>query len=124
MYYYRLYAVAIAVFMPLVRSDYNVEGAVVLVTVFFVAAIFRSRWYFSVTTDRVITQVGLIGRNTKEIRLRHIRTINTSQGPLERILGIGTTIFISAADGEAAVVFKGIRDPQGVKEMIRTLQGV
>jgi len=61
----------------------------------------------------------LIARNTNEIQLRHIRAINVRQGIVERILGIGTVIFISAAEGEAAVVFKGIRDPLGVKERIR-----
>jgi len=65
----------------------------------------------------------LIARNTNEIQLRHIRAINVRQGIVERILGIGTVIFISAAEGESAVVFKGIRDPLGVKERIRGLSG-
>lgn len=45
------------------------------------------------------------------------------QNIVERLLGIGTLITISAAEGEAAVVFKGIRDPQGIKEIIRGLSG-
>lgn len=65
---------------------------------------------------------GLIARNTNEMQLRHIRAINVKQGIIERILGIGTIMFLSSAEGEAAVIFKGIRDPHGVKEMIKELQ--
>ncbi len=54
------------------------------------------------------------------MRLRHIRTTMVRQNIVERLLGIGTLITISAAEGEAAVVFKGIRDPQRVKERIRS----
>ncbi len=67
---------------------------------------------------------GLIARNTNEMQLRHIRAINVKQGIIERkrILGIGTIMFLSSAEGEAAVIFKGIRDLHGVKEMIKELQ--
>ncbi len=57
------------------------------------------------------------------MRLRHIRTTMVRQNIVERLLGIGTLITISAAEGEAAVFFKGIRDPQGIKEKIRSIQG-
>ena len=57
------------------------------------------------------------------MKIKHIRSMNVRQNPVERLLGIGTLITISAAEGEAAVVFKGIRNPHGVKERIRGLQG-
>jgi uncharacterized membrane protein YdbT with pleckstrin-like domain len=63
----------------------------------------------------------LIARNTNEMKIKHIRSMNVRQNPLERLLGIGTLITISAAEGEAAVVFKGIKYPHGVKEKIRGL---
>ncbi len=83
------------------------------------AALFRFRYLFTVTEDRIVSRVGLIARNTNEMRLKHIRSMMAKQNPVERVLGIGTLITISAAEGEAAVVFKGIKDPQGVKEKIR-----
>jgi uncharacterized membrane protein YdbT with pleckstrin-like domain len=85
------------------------------------AAISRYRYQFTVTNDSIITRVGLIAKNTNEMQLRHIRAINVRQGIIERILGIGTVIFISAAESEAAVIFKGISEPYGVKERIRSL---
>ncbi len=83
------------------------------------AAISRYRYQFTVTNNSVIMRVGLIARDTNEMQLRHIRAINVRQGIVERILNIGTVIMISAAEGEAAVVFKGISDPYGVRERIR-----
>ncbi len=83
------------------------------------AAILRLRHLFTITNDRIITREGLIARNTNEMKVRHIRSMHVRQGAVERLLGLGTLTMISAADGEAAVVFKGIRDPQTVKEMIR-----
>jgi hypothetical protein len=53
------------------------------------------------------------------MQLRHIRAINVRQGIIERILGIGTLIMFSAAEGEAVVVFKRIDDPYGAKERVR-----
>ena len=62
-----------------------------------------------------------IGTVVNEMQLRHIRAINVRHGIIERILGIGTLITVSAAEGESAVVFKGINDPYGVKERMRGL---
>jgi uncharacterized membrane protein YdbT with pleckstrin-like domain len=68
-------------------------------------------------------RVGLIAKNTNEIQLRHIRALNVKQGVIERILGIGTIEFSSAAGEGAEVMFKGIRDPHGVKGRILIIQG-
>lgn len=90
--------------------------------VFFVfvglAALLRLRYQFTITNDRILVREGLIGRNTNEMKIRHIRSMHVKQNPIERVLGIGTLTTISAADGEAAVVFKGIRKPQDVKETL------
>ncbi len=64
----------------------------------------------------------MIARNTNEIQLRHIRAINVRQGIIERLLGIGTIEMSSAAGGGVEVLFKGIRDPYGMKEKIRNLE--
>lgn len=84
-----------------------------------IAAISRYRYQFTITNGSIIMRVGLIARNTNEMQLRHIRAINVRQGIIERLLGIGTLIFLSAANSESEVIFKGISDPHGVKEKIR-----
>jgi uncharacterized membrane protein YdbT with pleckstrin-like domain len=118
LYYYFLYFIGILLF-AFVNKTENIWGGIfaILVNVA-LAAIFRLRYLFTVTDDRVIQRVGLIARNTNEMKIRHIRSMHVKQNPIERILGIGTLTTVSAADGEAAVVFKGIHDPQMVKETI------
>lgn len=101
------------------KENFLIVGFLCLLITIILSAIFRWRYLFTITDNWVVMREGLIARNTNEMRLNHIRAINVRQGVIERILGIGTVIFLSAAEGEAAVIFKGIRDPHGVKERIR-----
>jgi len=117
--YIGFYFVGLMIFMISVSVRNIGVGLLLLLLCIGSAAIARYRYQFTITKGSIVMRVGLIARNTNEIQLRHIRAINVRQGIVERILGIGTVIFISAAEGEAAVVFKGIRDPIGVKERIR-----
>lgn len=121
--YYILYIIGVALFVILSDAGYTQGGVLTLLFVVGLAAIFRLRYLFTITDDRVMQKVGLIARNTNEIKLRHIRGINVRQGIIERLLGIGTIEMSSAAGGGVEVIFKGIRDPHGVKERIRGLQG-
>ena len=119
--YIGFYLIGLVLFV-LSISDRNVgAGLTLLLLSVGSAAISRYRYLFTVRKDSIIMRVGLIAKNTNEMQLRHIRAINVRQGIIERILGIGTVIFISAAESEAAVVFKGIREPNRVKERIRSL---
>ncbi|HEC99340.1 MAG TPA: PH domain-containing protein [Proteobacteria bacterium] len=123
LYYHCLYVVGMVLFGFSIKSGELGRGIFVLLLIVGLAAIFRFRYQFAVTDDRIITRVGLVARNTNEMKLRHIRSMNVRQNPIERLLGIGTLITMSAANGEAAVVFKGIKNPHGVKERIRGVQG-
>lgn len=119
-----LISVAMVVFLIAISRLEDVEVILIvelicLLIAIMVSAILRWRYFFTITDNRVIMREGLIARNTIEMQLRHIRAINVRQGIIERILGIGTVVFISAADSEAAVVFKGIRNPNGVKQWVQ-----
>lgn len=122
--YYLLYVIGIIPFAFYNNAGDITGGVLVLLVIVGVAAIFRFSYLFTVTEERIISRVGLIAKNTTEMRIRHIRSMMTRQNPMERLLGIGTLITISAAEGKAAVVFKGIRDPIGIKEKIRKLTEV
>jgi len=124
LYYYHLYIIGIIIFAIQAESG-NYEGSMTFILLILsIVAILRYRYYFTVSNERIISRVGLIARNTNEMRVRHIRSIGVRQNPIERILGIGTVIFISAAEGEVSVIFRGIRDPHGVKERVRVLSNV
>ena len=81
----------------------------------------RARYQFFITNQRVLMRVGLITRNTNEMSIRHIRGMNVRQNLVERLLGFGRVEIISAADGGAEVIFTGISNPQGTKEIIRRI---
>jgi uncharacterized membrane protein YdbT with pleckstrin-like domain len=119
--YYLLYVIGIILFGFLVNVGEIIGGFFVLLIVLGLAAILRYRYLFTVTKNRIISREGLIAKNTNEIQLKHIRALNVKQGIIGRLLGIGTIEISSAAGGGVEVMFKGIRDPHGVKENIRNL---
>jgi uncharacterized membrane protein YdbT with pleckstrin-like domain len=75
---------------------------------------------YTVTSQRVISRWGLISRNISEIDIKNIRDIQLQQGVLQRVFGIGSVALSSAGRAGAEVVFEGIADPDGVKEVIRS----
>lgn len=114
--YYILYLLGIIVFVFFYKSGDAKTGTFILLLLVAVAGLFRARYLFTITDDRVIARKGLIGRDTNEMKIRHIRSMHIKQSPIERILGIGSLTTISASDGEAAVIFKGIKNPHNIKE--------
>lgn len=114
-----LYLIGLVLFMLSISERNIIAGLILLLLCVGISALLRYRYLFTVTDNSIIMRVGLIARDTNEMQLRHIRAINVRQGIIKRILGIGTVIFISAAESESAVVFKGISDPYGLKERIR-----
>ncbi len=123
MNYYLLYGFGLVFFAIFSREGEILSAIFILHMAGGFAAVFRYRYLFVISEDRIIAQVGLIARNTTEMRIKHIRTMMIKQGVIERLLGIGTLVTISAAEGEAAVEFKGIRHPVGIKEKIRGMTG-
>ncbi len=78
-----------------------------------------SSTYYKVTSERVTQHRGLIARNTSEVELSDIRNIQVNQGAIARILDIGNVAISSAGQSGMEVVFRGIRDPGGVAEIVR-----
>ncbi|MCA9564585.1 MAG: PH domain-containing protein [Myxococcales bacterium] len=74
---------------------------------------------YMVTTNSVIARKGILSRYTNEIRIADIRAINIRQSLPQRIMSIGDVAFSSAAGDAEEVIFKGIRDPEGVKLLVQ-----
>ena len=122
---YLIYFIVGAGISLLAYHLYNIPAVIasIVVTVI-VVAILRARHLFTVTVDRVTAREGLISRDTTEIQLRYVMGTHVKQGIVERILGIGSVEIFSAAETSARVLFRGIRDPVAVKDMInRMIQG-
>jgi uncharacterized membrane protein YdbT with pleckstrin-like domain len=72
-----------------------------------------------VTNKRIVLKKGIIGRNTQEIKLDAVETVEIKQGAIDRILGFGT-IKITGR-GTSDLIFKNIDNPMEVKKDIETL---
>lgn len=80
-----------------------------------------SRDYF-VTEDRVELLWGLIGRSSKEVRIRDIRSIDVRESWIAGLLGLGSVDFSSSANAGIEVAFDHVRKAHRIKELVRRLQ--
>ena len=70
----------------------------------------------AVTTQRVVFKRGIVSRETEEIRLTAIETIDLHQTTWGRILGYGDVRVTGR--GESSLVFSRVVDPVSVKRAI------
>jgi uncharacterized membrane protein YdbT with pleckstrin-like domain len=74
---------------------------------------------YGVTNKRVVFKKGIIGRQTEEMKIGSIETVEIDQGVLGRILGYGDVKVTGR--GLSDVVFRRMDDPMAVK---RHIEGV
>jgi uncharacterized membrane protein YdbT with pleckstrin-like domain len=72
-----------------------------------------------VTNKRVVLKKGVIGRQTEEMKLKSIETVEIDQGVFGRIFGFGTVKVTGR--GLSDIVFKGLDDPIAVKRTIESI---
>lgn len=82
----------------------------------------RTTTTYFVTSHRIEIEFGIIGRNTKEVRIRDIRAIDVHQRGYKAIVGLGTVEFDSSASSGPEVIFTNVRRPHQIKELVRSLQ--
>jgi uncharacterized membrane protein YdbT with pleckstrin-like domain len=73
---------------------------------------------YSITNQRLTIERGLFSRELHETRLERVQNVNSSQGPLERLLRVGTVNFDTAASAAFDFSFHGVSDP---KVIVRTV---
>lgn len=71
-----------------------------------------------VTTQRVVYKTGIIGRQTEEVRLSAIETVDLHQSTWGRLLDFGDVQVTGR--GESSLRLHRVRDPVGVKRAIET----
>jgi uncharacterized membrane protein YdbT with pleckstrin-like domain len=114
-------------FVPAVQSfDYlwPARGALALlglILIFWIALDRRQRRYI-ITNHRVIVEFGLVSKQSNEIRVQDIRSINLTMTGLKAWFGIGRVEFSSAASDDAEVIFWNTPDAQKVRDLVRSLQ--
>lgn len=77
--------------------------------------------YF-ITTRRVEMEYGVLGRNTREVRIRDIRSIDVQQSGWRALLGMGNVRFDSSVSSGPEVYFRDVHRPHALKELVREMQ--
>jgi uncharacterized membrane protein YdbT with pleckstrin-like domain len=72
----------------------------------------------AVTTQRVVYKTGIVGRETEEIRLSALETVDLQQSTWGRLLGFGNVRVTGR--GESSLMFVRVADPVNVKRAIET----
>jgi hypothetical protein len=82
----------------------------------------RTTTTYLVTTKRVEMEFGILGRNSKEVRICDIRAIDVVQRGFDAVVGLGTVKFDSSASAGPEVCFRNVRKPHVIKQLVRELQ--
>lgn len=102
-----------------------VVGGILTLVAFIVllrALLGRLSHKFTITPDTVGSRAGIVTRHENEIRIADVREVAVEQGALQRIFGIGSILFASAATGGIEVRFEGVRDPTGLRNRVNDLR--
>jgi uncharacterized membrane protein YdbT with pleckstrin-like domain len=78
----------------------------------------RSTMY-RVTNQRVLIEQGVFSKTVDEIDLRYVDDSTFTQTLMDRLLGIGSVTLMSSDTNTPRYVLRSIKDPRGVREMIR-----
>lgn len=84
---------------------------VVFVVVLAWGLIRRMATTYTITNRRLTIRSGLLSRELHECRLERVQNVNTRQRLLERMLGVGTVDFDTAAGAAYDFSFRGVEDP-------------
>ncbi|MGO9830872.1 MAG: PH domain-containing protein [Myxococcaceae bacterium] len=75
---------------------------------------------YRLTNQRLLVESGLVSRSMVEVDLRSVEDLVFHQGPLERLLGIGTVSVVSSDKGSPRLLLLGVKDPKATRELIRS----
>ncbi len=69
---------------------------------------------YTITNRRLTIRSGLLSRELHECRLERVQNVNSRQRVLERMLGVGTVDFDTAAGAAYDFTFRGVEDPNRI----------
>jgi uncharacterized membrane protein YdbT with pleckstrin-like domain len=93
-----------------------VVAAVVLVfgAVITAGLLRRRRTTYTITSQRLTIEVGLLGREVHQTRLEQIQNVGASQSLLERALDVGSVSFDTAGGAAFDFAFRGVAHPRRI----------
>jgi hypothetical protein len=118
---------------PVRRFDWTHHSTIVLVVYGLVGALLLLKavglaltllrvkaTHYRVTNQRIVIETGLLSKALEDIDLRTIDDLEFQQSVIERLVGIGRVIVVSSDKLAPKLVLRGIHDPRGVRELIRS----
>jgi membrane protein YdbS with pleckstrin-like domain len=75
---------------------------------------------YRASNQRITVESGLLSRSNAEVDLRSVDDLVFEQGPVERLLGIGTVTVVSSDKTAPRLRLRGVKDPKATRELIRT----
>jgi uncharacterized membrane protein YdbT with pleckstrin-like domain len=118
-----LLAVLVAAVTDIAAGHVEVGWVVLAVAISLAAVVLagfakRKRTLYTITSQRLTIRTGLFARAVQETRLDRIQNVNSRQSVLERLLGVGTIDFDTAAGAEYSFAFRGLAAPE---QVVRTV---
>jgi uncharacterized membrane protein YdbT with pleckstrin-like domain len=89
-------------------------GVVVLCITILVGFVHRMFTVYTITTQRLRIQRGIIARKVQQTRIERVQNVNTDQGVLERLLQVGSVDFDTAGTTDSDFRFNGVGNPEKV----------
>jgi uncharacterized membrane protein YdbT with pleckstrin-like domain len=101
----------------LVDGHVQVTWVIAAVLVVFVAnlavgLVRRLQTTYTVTSERLTIEQGLMTRELHETRLERVQNVNLRQSLLDRVLGVGTVDFDTAGGASYDFSFSGVAEPR------------
>jgi membrane protein YdbS with pleckstrin-like domain len=89
--------------------------------VVFLIALFRLQsTLYTITSQRVMFEQGILSKSLNEIDLRSIDDTQFFQSFMDRLLGIGNVSLVSSDKALPMTMLRGVHDPRKLRELIRS----
>ena len=100
-------------------------GSIILIPIYGIGLIILLSWWLeckrtklTITNKKTTLRTGLLSKNTNEVYHSDVRNIRVSQGPLQRMLGVGKIGISSAGQSDFEIEVGGIQNPEKVKALV------
>lgn len=106
-------------------ADGRVESGWVLAGVLGVFALFtlrgelrRARVRYAITDRRLRIETGLVARRRRHTELKWVQEVTLHQSMTERLLGVGTVVFVTDDESELEFWFRGVTAPRRLMRVV------
>jgi uncharacterized membrane protein YdbT with pleckstrin-like domain len=83
----------------------------------------RGATTYTITSQRLTIQLGLLSRELHETQLARVQNVGTHQSVLERMLGVGTVDFDTAGGAGFDFAFRGVAHPRVIARTVHDVLG-